>query len=40
MDGEFVYEGRDGKYYLYTVGEEKNYDRILVTKRLNSRILS
>ncbi|MCW3785445.1 MlaD family protein [Plebeiibacterium sediminum] len=32
IDGEYVYEGRDGKYYLYTVGEEKDYDRILVLK--------
>lgn len=32
LDGQFVQEDRDGKYYLYTFGEEKEYERILVLK--------
>ena len=32
IKGEYVYEDRDGKYFVYTIGEEKEYDRILVLK--------
>ncbi len=32
LEGEYVYEDRDGKYFIYTIGEEKDYNRILVLK--------
>jgi phospholipid/cholesterol/gamma-HCH transport system substrate-binding protein len=32
LEGEFVQEDRDGRYYLYTLGEEKEYEQILVLK--------
>ncbi len=32
VKGEYVYEDRDGKYFVYTIGEEKDYEEILVLK--------
>ncbi len=32
VPGDYVYEDRDGKYFVYTIGEEENYDQILVLK--------
>lgn len=30
MDDQYVFEDREGKYFIYTIGEEQEYDSILV----------